>query len=185
MKYLITALLLGLLSACSDKAERISLPALRLAPAAFAGSVSLSQRLTVMPLPATEAQSSKTLDALLEIDADQLQLAGFALGQRVLTLQWDGKILQSKRHPLLPAAVDEQRILRDVQLVYWPATAIQAALPPEWRLDDDDNSRTLSLGDQAMIRITYAAKPRWAGLADLHNTAEHYRLVIDSKETAP
>lgn len=182
-------LMLALLSACANVAPAISVPALRLAPAAFSGAVplSLSQRLTVTPLPAVSQDGisppAKNLDALLEISPDQVQLAGFALGQRILTVSWDGQSLTSSRHALLPKEVDEQRVLRDVQLVYWPTAAIQAALPAGWKLSEEGSIRTLTLGQQTAITIRYHATPRWAGQAELENTLEHYRLVIDSKET--
>ncbi|AMC34395.1 DUF3261 domain-containing protein [Janthinobacterium sp. B9-8] len=174
-------ILLTLLGGCAS-APKMSLPALRLAPAAFAGSVSLTQRLSVTPLPANSAVP-KTLDALLEISPEQVQLAGFALGQRILTVSWDGQSLTSSRHALLPKEVDEQRVLRDVQLVYWPQAAIQAALPEGWTLSEEGNVRKLTLGQENAITIRYHATPHWAGKAELENTLEHYRLVIDSKET--
>lgn len=173
-------LLLALLGGCASEVTR--LPALRLAPAAFAGSVSLTQRLSVTPLPANNS-SPRTLDALLEISPEQVQLAGFALGQRILTVSWDGQSLTSSRHALLPKEVDEQRVLRDVQLVYWPLATAQAALPAGWALSEEGNTRTLAINQQSAITIRYHATPRWAGLAELENTLEHYRLVIDSKET--
>lgn len=174
--------LLALLAGCASTPARIELPALRLAPADFAGSVSLSQRLTVTTLSGAATPVSKQLDALLEIDASGVQLAGFTLGQRILTVSWDGKTLTSQRHPLLPAEVDEKRVLRDVQLVYWPAAVIQAALPPGWTLTETTDRRSLLFNAQTMIEISYQTSPRQAGKAELSNTAEHYRLLIDSKE---
>lgn len=175
-------LLLTLLIGCASIPGRIQLPELKLSPADFAGSVSLSQRLTVSALPATSAPVSKQLDAQLEIDPARVQLAGFALGQRVLTISWDGAVLTSQRHPMLPAEIKEQRVLRDIQLVYWPAAAIQAALPPGWSLNETAGSRSLLFHADPLIHITYQSSPRWAGQAELRNIPEHYRLIIDSQE---
>ncbi|AZN36314.1 DUF3261 domain-containing protein [Iodobacter ciconiae] len=174
--------LLALLGGCASEATKMNLPALHLAPAAFGGSVTLTQRLSVTPLPAGGALP-KNLDALLEIDPEQVQLAGFALGQRILTISWNGQSLTSNRHALLPKEVDEQRVLRDVQLVYWPLAAVQAALPAGWVLSEEGNIRKLTLDQQNTITVRYHATPRWAGQAELENKLEHYRLVIDSKET--
>ncbi|STQ91337.1 DUF3261 domain-containing protein [Iodobacter fluviatilis] len=174
--------LLALLGGCASEVPETRLPTLRLPPAAFAGSVSLTQRLSVSALPANSSPP-KTLDALLEISPEQVQLAGFALGQRILTVSWDGQSLTSSRHALLPKEVDEQRVLRDVQLVYWPLATIQAALPAGWTLSEEGGIRTLTQGQQTIITIRYHAEPRWTGQADIENTLEHYRLVIDSKET--
>ena len=70
-----------------------------------------------------------------------------------------------------------------MQLVYWPATVIQAALPPGWTLTETADRRSLLFNAQTMIEISYQSSPRQAGNAVLSNTAEHYRLLIESKET--
>lgn len=172
-------LLLALLTGCTSRPVR--LPDLQLPPAAFAGEISLSQRLSVSALPGTRVNTQ--LDAQLEIDPARVQLAGFALGQRILSLSWDGKALTSQRHPLLPAEIDEKRILRDIQLVYWPAAAIQAALPPGWTLTESPERRALLFNTQTMVEIIYQARPRQTGSAEFLNKAEHYRLMIESEET--
>jgi hypothetical protein len=169
-------LLLVLLTGCS-----VRLPDLQLPPAAFGSEISLNQRLSVSALPGTTVNMQ--LDAQLEIDPARVQLAGFALGQRILTLSWDGEAMTSQRHPLLPAEIDEKRILRDIQLVYWPAAAIQAALPPGWTITDAPDRRALLFNTQTMVEIIYQAGPRRAGQAEFLNKAEHYRLMIESKET--
>ena len=123
-----------------------------------------------------------SIDVLLELDPARIRLAGFVMNQRVLTLDYDGKTLHSQRHPLLPTEVDAAHVLRDVQLVYWPASALQAALPPGWTLDESERARVLRSRDgSAVVTIRYAAgAPRWIGTAELDNAAEHYRLRIES-----
>ncbi|RBL65722.1 DUF3261 domain-containing protein, partial [Pseudomonas sp. MWU13-2625] len=118
-----------LLAACQSAPPRSALPAISLPPASLGAELSLAQRLSAAPLDPRDGTPSPALDVQLEIDGDRLQLAGLALGQRILRLSWDGKTLQSQRSPLLPASVDEARIVRDIQLAYWPLPALRAALP--------------------------------------------------------
>ncbi|MDN3576319.1 DUF3261 domain-containing protein [Chitinimonas viridis] len=175
-----------LLAACASTPEpRSAMPALRLAPAAFGSSVSLAQRLTLERvenrLPGKREETPRVLEALLEIDPSTVQLAGIALGQRVLTLSWDGQDLQQNRHPKLPAEVDGGRVLRDVQLAYWPAESIRQALPAGWVLLDDQGLRQLQQDGVTALSVRYSANPRWAGDAVLENQREGYRLQIESR----
>ena len=183
---LIAILLAYLLVACASTAPtapRIELPKLRLAPADFGATLSLAQRLTVLQLPrsaAEEAPREQTLDAQLEIEPGELRLAAFALNQRVLSLRWNGRELTQIRHPLLPRAVDAERVLRDVQLAYWPLASVRAALAEGWSVEDGEGWRELRFDGRTQARIDYAGLPRWQGRADLDNRAEGYRLAIES-----
>src|SRR6218665_2628843 len=121
----------------------------------------------------------------MQADAQRLQLAGFALGQRVLTMSWDGQVVASQRHPMLPAEVDIERMLRDIGLAWWPVAAIRGALPEGWHLDQADGQRLLRPGDTPCIRLRYAeataedpAGERWI---ELSNDIEGYALTIESK----
>lgn len=193
--------LLSLLLACCASKPDISpsalqMPEIKLAPSALGASISLAQRLTLVntgsPDINARPQAQRTLDALLEIDSDSVRLAGFAMSQRVLTLAWDGKALNSTRHFLLPAEVNADKVLRDIELSYWPAEAIRAVLPSDWTLLDvgsdksDDkkndavNERSLRYKGETQVLIHYSATPRWAGRAELDNRLEHYRLTIES-----
>lgn len=171
-------LLLGLVGCQAPPRPESRVPAFRLAPADFRNSVSLAQRLRFEARdPRVEARS---LDAVLEIDVEGVRLAGLALGQRILSLDWDGRELKSERHPALPAAVNGEHVLRDVQLVYWPTTVLRRALPEGWTLADDGAVRTLSERGDPVAVVRYAGEPRWQGRAELDNRREGYRLIIES-----
>ncbi len=159
-------------------------PVLHLAPSALKQDLNLVQRLTIKKLPDAARMSvggsEHSLDALLQIDQSSLKLAAFALGQRVLTLSWDGHHLDSSRHPLLPVAVDSEAVLRDIQLVYWPAPSIREALPAHWGLDETGRTRTLTYDQVPEVVVHYSATPAWTGRAQLDNRAEGYSLEIES-----
>jgi hypothetical protein len=182
-KFFILALLL-FLGACTGvqrQPARAELPLPELSPASFNGTVSLTQRLS---FERTGGQSgpSQVIEAMLEIDDSDVRLAGFALGQRILTLHWDGHALNSERHPQLPQTVDAGRVLRDVQYAYWPTAAIKSVLPQDWSLDDEAGVRTLRYRGKPMLLVHYSVEPRWQGRAELDNRLEGYRLTIESAE---
>lgn len=148
---------------------------LRLAPADLGATFSVQQHLRV-----ERAGRSDELDAALEADASHLEMVGLAFGQRVLTLHYDGGLLTSWRHPMLPAQVRAEDVLEDLQLTLWPAAAIRAALPARWRIDEQGARRTLYLDGVPVTQIDYSARPNWSGKVVLENLRYGYRLTIDS-----
>jgi hypothetical protein len=177
MRFLLLALAC-LLAACATTPPQTPAPArlrLRLAPSALGASISLQQQLHVVREGRTD-----DLEAALEVDAAQLNLVGLAMGQRVMTLSYDGVTLNTWRHALLPKQVQGEDVLEDIQLTYWPTDAIRAALPAGWTIDDDGMQRRLWAGGELMARIDYSANPRWEGPVILDNLRYHYRLTIQS-----
>jgi hypothetical protein len=175
------SMLAGLLSvgcaATKPVAPAPLLPALRLPPAALGGArYALSQRLSVTRLDRPDARPQQ-VDVQLQLDASGLLLAGFAFGQRVLLMQWDGVDLQVQRHPHLPAEVDTDRMLRDLCLVFWPAEAVRAALPEGWTWGATTEGDVLQQGDVARLTVRRGAP----GVVEITNPTEGYRLLIESK----
>ncbi len=171
-----SATALGLLLAGCATAPPARL-GLTLAPAALGASISVQQHLTV-----ERAGRIDEIDAAVEIDATQVQMVGLAFGQRVLTVNYDGKQLTSWRHVMLPKQVRAEDVLEDMQLTLWPAPAIAASLPPGWRIHDAGLRRTLYLNDAVVATVSYSGMPRWSGTVILDNLRYAYRLTI---ETAP
>lgn len=164
-----------LLTACLGPPSQPKRLRLMLPPAALAATVSLQQHLTV------EQQGQvNEFDAALEIDSQRLDLIAIALGQRVLALHYDGRTLQSWRHPMVPVQLRDEDILEDLQLTLWPIDAIQQALPPGWRIEEDGLRRVLSSGESPVTVIEYSGHPRWSGKVELMNLRYRYRLTIES-----
>ncbi|WP_431256341.1 DUF3261 domain-containing protein [Roseateles chitinivorans] len=155
----------------------VALPPLRVPPSAL-GAVrhALSQRLSVYRLDRPDARPQQ-VEVQLQLDADGLLLAGFAFGQRVLLMQWDGRSLQVQRSPYLPAEVDTDRMLRDLCLVFWPAEAVRAALPPGWTWTGSEGG--WELREVGSLRLS-VRRPD-AGTVEIVNPSEGYRLVIESQ----
>lgn len=170
---LATTLVLG--CASTQQAAAPARLGLKLAPASLGASISLQQHLTVERNGRTDQ-----LDAALEIDSQQLNMVGLALGQRVLTLHYDGQTLQSWRHPMLPAQVRAEDVLEDTQLTLWPVEAIRQALPAGWKIQQQGLRRTLLQDDVPVTVINYSNASPWGGKVDLTNLRYHYRLTIES-----
>jgi hypothetical protein len=184
LKPVLLTLLLATLAACSSvpNATGHAAPArlgLKLAPASLGRTLSLQQHLRV-----ERAGRTDELDTALEIDAQRLTLVGLAVGQRVMTLEYDGKELKTWRHFMLPAQVRAEDVLEDLQLTLWPAAAIRTALPPDWELQDTPGEaapamrRTLSFQHRPVMVIDYPGAQRWDGKVVLTNLRYHYRLTI-------
>jgi len=151
-----------------------------LAPAALGESISLQQHLRVERNGRVDE-----IDVALEVDPKRLDLVGLAMGQRVLTLHYDGKALQSWRHFMLPPQVRAEDVLEDLQLAFWPAEVLRGALPFGWRLEEDGLRRTLFSGGEKVTEIVYSGQPRWIGTIKLMNMRYNYHLTIQSVSTEP
>jgi hypothetical protein len=170
----------ALLTGCAMLSFEPARLGLRLPPAALGASISLHQQLTV-----ERSGRADALEVALEVDPQQLNLIGLAFGQRVLTLHYDGRMLTSWRHSLLPDELRAEDVLEDVQLTLWPADAIRQALPAGWRLEENGLRRTLFTGEMPVTAIEYSGEPRWSGKIELYNLRYHYRLVIQSVSNDP
>lgn len=167
-----SAPMLLLLAACAAAPVRPAmddLPKLSLTPASLGRELAEQQRLEL-----TVAGQSQTLDALLEVDRSQLRLAVQMLGQSALSLVWDGKQLQQQRAQWLPPTLDGERVLFDLQLVYWPVESLRAALPAGWQLEEQGKRRRLLHQGEAVLEIEYPGE----GHVRLTQPRETYVLDI-------
>lgn len=166
------------LTGCGNSLYRDGRIGLKLLPAALGASINLQQHLIV-----ERAGQIDELDAALEIDPERIDLVGMVLGQRVLSLHYDGKAMQSWRHPMIGAGLRAEDVLEDLQLTLWPADKIGAALPDGWRIEENGLQRILLWDDARVTVIQYSGEPRWSGTVELSNLRYHYRLTIQSVPT--
>jgi hypothetical protein len=175
---LLSALLLtGCATQHAAMAERgalaASMPVLRLPPSALPGTLALQQRLAFR-----HGDRRETVDAMVENDAGNTRLVIHAQGQVALRLEWDGKQLTQTRAPWLPSELDGERVLSDLQLVFWPIDAVASALPEGWSLRDEQGHRVLRQRETIIAMVEYP-QPMQARL-DQH--ALGYTLDITSSE---
>jgi uncharacterized protein DUF3261 len=148
---------------------------LQLPPATLGASISLQQHLAV-----ERDGRINELDAALEIDSERIDLVALAFNQRVLSLHYDGRSLESWRHPALPSELRAEDVLEDLQLTLWPVDALRPALPSGWRIEENGVRRILLAGELPVTEIYYSAEPRWQGKIVVNNLRYRYRLTIYS-----
>ena len=168
------------LDGCASSVSQPGRLGLKLAPASLGASISVQQHLTV-----ERNGRIDELDVALEVDPQSLELVGLALGQRVLTLHYDGQTLNTWRHPMFPVAVRGEDILEDLQLIFWPAGTVRQALPDGWGIEENSQRRILLAGEIPVAVINYSDEPRWNGTIELSNLRYNYRLIIQSISNGP
>ncbi len=171
------ACVLLVLASCATPAPRpaVVLPTLHLAPAALGRVLSEQQQLRIRV-----GKQERDLDALLEVDPDEVRLLVQAMGQSGVRLSWDGTILHEQRAAWLPSSVRGARVLDDLQFALWPADAIRKVLPVGWTLQDDATSRELQHAGRSWLIMTRKS----GGQLHLENLAEGYQLEILSGSDA-
>lgn len=124
------------------------------------------------------------LRCVVTIDAQRLTVIGVTgLGLRAFTLNYDGEHLTEDRAPQLPSALQGNRLLNDLQLVYWPLPVLQRA----WQTaggtvtEPYPGTRRLQRGNELLAEVHYAADP-WNGRVWLRHFDYPYNLLI---ETSP
>jgi hypothetical protein len=151
---------------------------LQLAPATFGATIRLHQHLLV-----ERDERVDEFEAALEIDPERIDFVALAMNQRVMSIHYDGRSLESWRHPALPAEVRAEDVLQDLQLTLWPIEALRPALPAGWRIEEAGMKRILRSGDQPVAEISYSGEPRWSGKIVVNNLIYRYRLTVQTAST--
>jgi len=169
------------LNACAPS-QRALLPQLALlSPASLGRTVYAQQQ-----LQAEFNGQSWQMQGALEVTPQSLRMVGLTpFGQRLITLLWDGQKLQEERDAHLPQSVQGERILSDVQLMYWPLPALRAVLPPGWHVEQTGGVRRLFDAERALINIECTTADPWQGRCVFEHQIDGYRLTLDSQLETP
>jgi hypothetical protein len=153
-----------------------------LAPSEAGAELSVTQSLSF-----SKGASHFEALAVLQVDRQAVTLVGLGpMGNRLLSLRWDGSRLDKERDPQLPKELPLELILRDVQLAYWPAEAVRRALPKGgWSLQDGERLRVLSQAGADIVRIRYQGADRWHSATTFEHLGMGYRLDITPIKDEP
>ncbi len=124
----------------------------------------------------------------LSITPERLLLVGIdSLGRRTMTLTWTETGLTAEAAPWLPPAVRPGSMLADIVLLYWPAAAIRASLPPGGELIESSNRRQIVLDGNTILDIRYGFDigRRWSGRLRYANFSWGYEIEVQSEESGP
>jgi hypothetical protein len=183
LRALLSALALTLALGCAQPRMKPKDPGLfLLAPSAAGTELSVTQSLVFK-------KGSTRMEALavLEVGRDAVSLVGMGpLGNRILSIRWDGSRLDKESDPHMPADLPLELILRDVQLAFWPAQALRQGLPgPSWTLEDSGQERLLRQGGKDVVRIRYGGADRWRSPVAFEHLGLGYSLEINPIKDEP
>lgn len=129
---------------------------------------------------------SKTNDfeAMITADKKGMKIAVMAMGMKVWNIDFDGMVITEERSEYLPEALEEQYMVRDIALAYWPSRDLKAQLK-DWILIENEQTRLIYAPgeEKPIISIEYrkGAAPLSAdGEVIFENHLHHYRLTIQS-----
>jgi hypothetical protein len=130
-----------------------------------------------------------TFNCVLAVKGDTLTVIGLtALGVRAFTLRYDGREVAVENTLPIPEHMTPERLLSDIQLVFWPLAALQDKLNDAgWQLSEPySGTRRLRRGDTLIAEVHYERADAWQGRSWLVNLQHGYTLGIDSTSpTAP
>lgn len=176
LKYLAAMLAAAaVLAGCATQPPAAA-PLLRLSPASLGRELAVVQQLDIQA-----AGQSRSLDVALEVDAQSVRMAFLQLGQTVARLEWDGRQLEQSLAPGWPKVVSAERVLSDLQLVWWPAAAVRAGLAPGWQLAESPQTRELSHDGRVRVSVRKLAPEH----VELVQHAEGYTVQIHTRGASP
>ena len=168
-------LMILLLSSCA--LMRPSTPPL-LAPSILQQQMQLNQTLVSQ----LDDNSYQMLVMIKVTDENLLMLGLSPEGQRLFTLNYDGKALQQQNLPGIEDKLDAERMLRMFQLAYWPLNALQFAYGSDYQIIEQANQRRLMHNDRKIITIDYSHKVRWQESVTITHHQQPLQLKITTTD---
>jgi len=106
-----------------------------------------------------------------------------SLGLRLFTVRYDGKTVQSEMAPAVQGSLLPERLLADLQLVFWPASTLEEPLRQAgWQLTQPATGiRRLRHGEELIAEAHYSSADPWSGRSWLVNFEFNYSLQIESQ----
>ncbi|MBC7982859.1 MAG: DUF3261 domain-containing protein [Candidatus Obscuribacterales bacterium] len=128
-----------------------------------------------------------TLNCVLTVRGDNLTVVGLtAMGVRAFTIRYDGRQVIVENELPIPAQLTPERLLADIQLVFWPTAALQSQFTSAgWQLTEPfANTRRLRRHDSLIAEVHYDSSDPWQGRSWLVNLEHGYTLSIESTPLA-
>lgn len=125
-----------------------------------------------------------TFNCVVSVKDGSMTLVGMnSLGLRLFTIRYDGNAVQSETAPGMQAAFIPERLLADMQLVFWPfATLQKPLLEAGWQLSESaPGIRRLRRGERLIAEAHYLGEDPWTARSWLVNFEYGYSLQIDSQ----
>ena len=125
-----------------------------------------------------------TLNCVITVKDGAMTVVGLnAMGVRLFTVRYDGTQIEADHSVSTPAELTPERLIADLQLVFWPLASLQQPLQAAgWTVSQPvPGIRRLRRGDRLIAEAHYRDQDPWAGRAWLANFEYGYSLQIDSR----
>jgi hypothetical protein len=125
-----------------------------------------------------------TINCVVTVKDGSMTLVGMnSLGPRLFTIRYDGKAVHSEIAPPLQGALVPERLLADMQLVFWPFASLEKPLQEAgWTLSEPaPGLRRLRYGDRLIAEAHYGGDDPWSARSWFVNFEHGYSLQIDSQ----
>jgi Protein of unknown function (DUF3261) len=125
-----------------------------------------------------------TMNCVVTVKAGTMTIVGLsAMGVRIFTIKYDGRTTSVDNSLPVPAQLTPERLLADLQLVFWPAdTLVEPLREGGWQVSESaPGTRRLRRDARLVAEVHYASADPWAGRTWLVNIEHGYTLSIESK----
>lgn len=123
-----------------------------------------------------------TLSCVVTVNGGQMSVIGLnALGVRLFTLRYDGKLVSVEKSPGLPEKFNPEWLIADLQFVFWPLASLQGPLIEAGFqiIEPSPGTRQLRHGGLLIAEAHYPGADAWVGHSSLVNLEHNYSLQID------
>jgi hypothetical protein len=129
-------------------------------------------------------QRDVTLTCVVTVKDGMMSVVGLsAMGVRVFTIRYDGQNTSVDNSMPVPPQLTTERMLADLQLVYWPLQALEPTLRGAgWEVSDPaPGTRRLRRDARIVAEVHYAGADPWNTRSWLVNLEHGYTLNIESR----
>jgi hypothetical protein len=125
-----------------------------------------------------------SINCVVTIKSEQLTIIGLtAMGVRAFTIHYDGQTLRVDNSLPVPPQLTPERLLADVQLVFWPLDELRSAYQQAGMelTQPFSGTRRVRRNDRVISEVHNAGSDPWSTRSWLVNLEHDYTLSIDSK----
>ncbi|MCF6259900.1 MAG: DUF3261 domain-containing protein [Gammaproteobacteria bacterium] len=145
----------------------------------------IKQSVTVLlKLDSSQGEVSYHREAVLNVDAERIYLVILGpLGQRLATLDFDGQRLTVDRSSPIPFDASLEKLLGELQMIFWPLTALNAGeWNQDWFFDEKKNIRLVYHKQKLVAEIHRHSPSPWNGSFHYNSKISDYHLSIHSSQ---
>lgn len=126
-------------------------------------------------------QQSHNLEIALDIRQQSLQMVVLTtLGRRLATLSYESGQYQLKREPGAPDNIPYQQLLADIQVMFWPLAALNAAAGNSGWHFEQQQQRSAWYDGRLIARVNAGDSWSWHGTYQYQNLVAGYQLQLQS-----